>query len=358
MIVSALQRFDDPSTRQGRWIALTLLVLVYASVASLVIEMRFPTFANENAMLIQAVQYIVLAIFTVELALRIIFTPNRWKYLTSFYGVVDVVAVAPGLLGIVLPIPSESSWIRTLRILRFARALKFIRTGGIVGGISGRLAPFFALAIGLKGLMVALEAQSWWPKFEDINIVIGVAGFCLAILLGTKLRVLSGRLYAIEDAVTHVVGSVRDMRANEAVRAPLDLWMRDFEAVLLAPDQKKISQTRLKTDALELALDSAGVGGPVTNQFHRDVEYILHRATARIPDAYERFLRTVTIAYTAVVILAVPGLTGFFASLLLIYVLGGMYLIIDDMDRPMDRDEDSLIKVDLSPLSEFTKSHA
>lgn len=335
-----------------------LLALVYVSIATLVIEMRFPEFAGENATSIQIVQYLVLAIFTVELVLRILFSPHRWKYLTSFYGIVDVVAVAPGLVGIVLPIPSDSSWIRTLRILRFARALKFIRTGGFIGGISGRLAPFFALAIGLKGLMVALEAQSWWPKFEDITIVIGVAGFCLAILLGTKLRVLSGRLYAIEDAVTHVVGSVRDMRANDEVRPSLDSWMQDFETTLLAPDKEKISQTRAKADALEQELDAAGVSGPVTNQFHRDVEYVLHRAAARIPDAYERFLRTVTIAYTAVVILAVPGLTGFFASLLLIYVLGGMYLIIDDMDRPMDRDEDSLIKVDLSPLSEFIKSHA
>lgn len=357
MNANLLQILDDPSTRKGRWIALTLLGLVYISVATLVIEMRFPAFASENATPIQIVQYIVLAIFTVELAVRIIFTQNRWKYLSSFYGIVDIVAVAPGLLGIVLPIPSESSWIRTLRILRFARALKFIRTGGAIGGITGQLAPYFALAIGLKGLMSALEAQSWWPTLEDLTIVIGVAGFCLAILLGTKLRVLSGRLYAIEDAVAHIVGAIRDMRANENVRPKLDLWAQAFEATLLAPSHDTVFQMRAGTDELEQELDSAEISGPVTVQFHRDVEYVLHRAMARTPDAYEKFLRTITIAYTSVVIVAVPGLTGFFASLLLIYVLGGMYLIIDDMDRPMATDEDSLISVDLSPLTEFTKSH-
>jgi len=47
------------------------------------------------------------------------------------------------------------------------------------------------------------------------------------------------------------------------------------------------------------------------------------------------------------------GLTGFFATFLLVYVLGGLFLLIDDMDRPLDFGGDSLISVRLDPLLQF-----
>ena len=83
---------------------------------------------------------------------------------------------------------------------------------------------------------------------------------------------------------------------------------------------------------------------------------MLHRATARTPLAYERFLKQVVIAYIATVIIAVPGMTGFLAALLLVYVLGGAYLLIDDMDRPLDFGSDSFITVNIEPIHQFNEA--
>lgn len=136
-----IEFLDEPSTLFGRLVVVILLALIYLSVAQLVIEVRFPEFATNHAATLKALQYGVLAVFTVELALRLICESKRWQYLKSFYGVVDVPAVAPGLLGIVIPIPNDSAWIRTLRILRFGRALKFLRAGGM-----GMVRPLHFLA--------------------------------------------------------------------------------------------------------------------------------------------------------------------------------------------------------------------
>ena len=53
------------------------------------------------------------------------------------------------------------------------------------------------------------------------------------------------------------------------------------------------------------------------------------------------------------VITTVPGITGFLATFLLVYVLGGLFLLIDDMDKPLDVGPNSLIYVRLDPLIQF-----
>jgi hypothetical protein len=42
------------------------------------------------------------------------------------------------------------------------------------------------------------------------------------------------------------------------------------------------------------------------------------------------------------VLFAIPGITGFHSTALAIYVLAGMCVPIDDMDRPMEKDDDPL----------------
>ena len=62
---------------------------------------------------------------------------------------------------------------------------------------------------------------------------------------------------------------------------------------------------------------------------------------------------TVIISYTLVVITTVPGITGLLATFLLVYVLGGLFFLISDMDNPLDVGVDSLIYVKLDPLIQF-----
>lgn len=62
---------------------------------------------------------------------------------------------------------------------------------------------------------------------------------------------------------------------------------------------------------------------------------------------------TVIISYTLVVITTVPGITGLLATFLLVYVLGGLFFLISDMDNPLDVGVNSLIYVKLDPLIQF-----
>jgi len=247
----------------------------------------------------------------------------------------------------------SSLWVRIIKVFRLFRALKFIKHGGILGGITGRLLPYLAVAIAFKGMSVLLEGEEWWPEIKNLNVVIGVVGFSLAVLLGTKLSVVNSRIYAIEDALCRIVGSLRDVHNQGNIAHDLLFWSKSLEKTLKSSSDTKntmVREMRELTDQLEVNMELQGIGGPNTAGFHRDVAYLLHRATATTPLAYERFLKNVTILYTMVVIFAVPGLTGLLTSVLLVYVLGGMYFLIDDMDAPLDYGDESFIDVRLDAL--------
>ena len=123
--------------------------------------------------------------------------------------------------------------------------------------------------------------------------------------------------------------------------------------MLRNPNLAKVNVLRVETDKLEKRLNRQNIGGPNSAGFHRDVEYVLHRATAKTPKVFENFLKYTTIVYTFVVITAIPGFTGFLSSLLIAFVLGGTYLIIDDMDSPLDYSENSFINARLDSIRQF-----
>jgi hypothetical protein len=348
---------DYPDSTLGKALTIFLLSLVYISIFQIVIEVRYPELINANQKVSAFIRYFILSVFTIELCVRLVCYSNRWRYIKSFNGIVDILAVVPSLIELIFLSPSVNVlWVRVLRILRFFRILKSLKFGEIKGGITGALTPYFAFALGLKAIMVAAEGHEWYPEFTNLNVVIGVVGFSLAILLGTKLQVINNRLYSIEDAVCRIIGALRDMQYNKEVNIHINYWAKELESALFYNGHNKaevIKQMRFKTDDLEQKLEEAGINGPNTAGFHRDVAYLLHRSLAKTPPAYEEFLRTVIFSYTLVVITTVPGITGLFATFLLVYVLGGLFYLISDMDNPLDVGKKSLIYVKLDPLIQF-----
>ena len=353
-------QLDQPTSRWGTLSVGALVGLIYGSIVLLVIEARYPIWADTHAVELGAANIAVLGIFLAELALRVAGYRRPDRYLTSSTGAVDIIVVLSGFASLLLPAAPAMAWLRALRLLRMARLLKFaalvrrLGSGGF-GAVAAALAPFAAIAIGFKGILVAAEAQPWWPGFGDLSIIISVAGFAIGILLGTKLSIAQSRLYDVEDAICRIVGGLRDIRADDPdVAEGRSKFLAAFSEVVA-------NETRGNTDAFSLArkaaerfesaLESAGIGGPATANLHRDIEFVLHRVATQTPAAYEQFLRTVTIGYASMVIVAVPGLTGFVSVLMVIYILGGMYVVIDDMDRPLDRGPATLTGIDSRPLN-------
>jgi voltage-gated potassium channel len=66
-------------------------------------------------------------VFSVEYVTRIYAARRRWAYITSFYGLIDLVSILPLYLTLVLPSAHYFIAVRTLRLMRIFRVLKLVR---------------------------------------------------------------------------------------------------------------------------------------------------------------------------------------------------------------------------------------
>ncbi|MDG1833197.1 MAG: ion transporter [Verrucomicrobiota bacterium] len=73
---------------------------------------------NKYADIFSTISIIITTIFVAELVLRLIVTEHPLKYLTSFYGIVDLVAILPALVG------ADTKSLRALRLLRIFKLFK------------------------------------------------------------------------------------------------------------------------------------------------------------------------------------------------------------------------------------------
>jgi len=330
-------------------IALTPL-LFFLQVSSFLTSETFVTlFRNLNLF--------ILYFFTFDLLLQIISAKKTFRYLTSLNGLIDLAAVIPTWVSIIFGLGVNSSAFRILRLLRFGKLFSNLPANSILSGFRGKLFMLTVAIVGIKLIIVTFEDYPFWPEFENVGVILGLVTFSLAMLLGTKLGVLNTRLYSIEDAICRCVGGLKIFwESDHNHRVLLKSWSVNFYDAITNPTKEKISAMRIANNELYRSL-VVSQNGPNLANFTRDVAFILHRATAVSPRSYENLLRDITVIFTTVIIFVIPGLTGLVSVLVLSYVFFGMFYLVDDMDRPLDYSEHSLITANIEPLEEFNNNH-
>ena len=113
-------------TRAGRAFDIALIIAIITSLLVLILE-SLPSVMTEWSRELHYIEYTFTAIFTVEYLLRLYCSPKPKSYATSFYGVVDLLAILPTYLAIFFPGASFMGVVRLLRVMRIFRILKLVR---------------------------------------------------------------------------------------------------------------------------------------------------------------------------------------------------------------------------------------
>jgi voltage-gated potassium channel len=113
----------EADTRAGRLFDLALIWLILLSVATVILESVRSVRAQYGEIL-YALEWLFTILFTVEYALRLLSVRRPLRYATSFFGVVDLLAIIPTYLSIFVPGSQYLLVIRILRLLRVFRLLK------------------------------------------------------------------------------------------------------------------------------------------------------------------------------------------------------------------------------------------
>jgi voltage-gated potassium channel len=105
------------------------LVLIYTILFSvLVVVLDSVTVLSDNyGIYFRSLEWVLTIFFTIEYITRIYCSPNRWGYIFSFYGVVDLLAILPSYLSLFMTGISYLLIVRLLRVLRIFRVLKLVR---------------------------------------------------------------------------------------------------------------------------------------------------------------------------------------------------------------------------------------
>lgn len=113
---------EDISTKQGRFFAFFIQFLIIVSVITFSIETT-PNLDPQIIKTLRIIELICVVVFSIEYLLRIYVSDRKWKFVFSFFGVIDLIAILPFYLSIGIDLRS----IRALRLLRIFRVLKIVR---------------------------------------------------------------------------------------------------------------------------------------------------------------------------------------------------------------------------------------
>lgn len=113
---------EDNTTKKGKLFDYFIQILIVLSLVSFSIE-SLPNLSDKTLNILQKFEILSITIFSTEYILRIFVSKRPIKYIFSFYGIIDILAILPfyvtGLM--------DLRFLRMFRIFRVFRAFKLIR---------------------------------------------------------------------------------------------------------------------------------------------------------------------------------------------------------------------------------------
>lgn len=113
---------ENTETPQGRFFAFTIQILIIISLITFSIN-TLPNLSKSTGQLLQVIEFLTVAIFTIEYLLRISVSDNKFGYIFSFFGIIDLMAILPFYIASGLDLRT----VRIFRLLRLFRILKLLR---------------------------------------------------------------------------------------------------------------------------------------------------------------------------------------------------------------------------------------
>ena len=158
----------EADTRIGKLFDVILLIVILVSVISVILE-SVDSINKKYHSIIIAFEWTITILFTIEYFLRIYSVNKPLKYIFSFMGIIDLLAIIPTYLIFVFPAAHSLSVIRSIRLIRVFRVFK--------------------LSHYLRGAhIMQIALRSSRPKI----IVFLLSVLILVVVLGTLMYIIEG----------------------------------------------------------------------------------------------------------------------------------------------------------------------
>jgi voltage-gated potassium channel len=113
----------EADTPAGKLFDIILLIVIVISITVVMLE-SVPSISVKYGDNLIVLEWILTILFSIEYIARLSCIGSPWKYVTSFYGIVDLLSILPTYLGLFISGTQSLTVIRSLRLLRIFRILK------------------------------------------------------------------------------------------------------------------------------------------------------------------------------------------------------------------------------------------
>lgn len=113
---------EDTDTKAGHTFDLVIQALIVLSLITFMLE-TLPDLDARTKRVLSVIEVITVLIFTAEYLLRVIVADKKLKYIFSFYGLIDLLAILPFYITSGIDLRA----IRIFRLFRLFRAFKLVR---------------------------------------------------------------------------------------------------------------------------------------------------------------------------------------------------------------------------------------
>ena len=113
---------EDNTTKKGRYFDYFIQALIFLSLVSFSLD-TLPNLSEEFRQFLDSFEVFSIIIFSTEYLLRVYVSKKPFKYIFSFYGLIDIIAILPFYLNKFL----DLRFLRAFRVFRVFRALKLMR---------------------------------------------------------------------------------------------------------------------------------------------------------------------------------------------------------------------------------------
>ncbi len=119
---------NNPSSKYGRIFAIFIQLLIIISIITFSVE-TIPDLKPHTRAILKSIEVFCIIIFTIEYLLRVFVAEKKLKFVFSFFGIIDLLAILPFYLafGVDLRALRALRFLRLFSILKMARYNKAIR---------------------------------------------------------------------------------------------------------------------------------------------------------------------------------------------------------------------------------------
>ncbi|MDX1365313.1 ion transporter [Arenibacter latericius] len=113
---------EGSESRKSRYFAYIIQTLILISIVAFTME-TVPSISDETKIILRGVEIFCVLVFSLEYLLRLYVSERKLKFVFSFFGIIDLLAILPFYLALGMDLRS----LRALRFLRLFRILKLMR---------------------------------------------------------------------------------------------------------------------------------------------------------------------------------------------------------------------------------------